>query len=160
MKNIFTFLFLVSLAASCKKETLTVYEVDNVTVRKDQIGKGVNKTTIEFISIAYSDVFGTTISQDGLSKVSLLYTSFGDKRLLEDLLIKNMLNAPAVQLPSNEEMRADINGFVSLTFQKLFNREPTELEAFELKKRIENAATLTPDMIYYAMMTSDEYRFY
>ncbi len=151
---------LLPLLNSCKKETQLVYEVDDVTVQKDKIGKGVNKSTVEFISIAYSDVFGSTISQDALSKVSLLYSSFGDKRLLEDLLIKNMLNAPGIQLPSDVEMRSDIGGFISRTYQKLYNRDPTELEAFELKKRIENSSTLTPDMIYYAMMTSDEYRFY
>jgi hypothetical protein len=160
MRHLLYLFVLLSFLISCKKETQLVYEVDNVTVQKDKIGKGVNKSTIEFISIAYSDVFGSSISQDALGKVSLLYTSFGDKRLLEDLLIKNMLNAPSVQLPSNSEMRSDISGFVTRTFQKLYNRDPTELESFELKKRIENASTLTPDMIYYAMMTSDEYRFY
>jgi hypothetical protein len=160
MRHLLYLFVLLSFLISCKKETQLVYEVDNVTVQKDKIGKGVNKSTIEFISIAYSDVFGSSISQDALGKVSLLYTSFGDKRLLEDLLIKNMLNAPSVQLPSNSEMRSDISGFVTRTFQKLYNRDLTELESFELKKRIENASSLTPDMIYYAMMTSDEYRFY
>jgi len=160
MKKLAYILFLIVSLASCKKETDYIYDVDKVTVQKDKIGKGVNKSTIEFISIAYSDVFQTTISQDQLSRVSLLYNSFGDKRLLEDLLIKNMLNSPSVELPDDASMRADITGFISATFRKLFNREPNELELFELKKRIENSASLSPDMVYYALMTSDEYRFY
>ncbi|MEX1188826.1 MAG: hypothetical protein WED33_06165 [Bacteroidia bacterium] len=151
---------LLFILNSCKKETVFVYEVDPVTSRKDDINKGIPKSTVEFISIAYSDVFGNTISQNNLSRLTLLYLAFGDKRLIEDLLVKNMLNSPNVSLMSNSQMRSDIPGFVQTIYSRLFNREPNELEAFSLEKSIIDDTELTPELIYYSMMTSDEYRYY
>lgn len=151
---------LVFSFTACKKETDYIYGVDDVQVRKDVGSKTVAKSMVEFISIAYADVFGNTISQNQLGQLSLLYLSFGDKRLLEDLLIKNMLNSQLASLPSNTEMRADIGAFVRSSYLKLLNREPNELEAFTLAKEIANDPSLRVDMVYYSMMTSDEYRFY
>lgn len=155
----FLFASLLVLPA-CKKETTYVYEVEDTQVRKDQSEKEVGKTMVEFISIAYSDIFGFTISQSNLGKLSLLYLAFGDKLLIEDVLVKNMLNSPQANIPSDAEMRGDIPKFVERTYLKLYNREPNELERFTLKKKIEDQPEMTASMVYYAMMTSNEYRFY
>lgn len=160
MKKILAFCFLALLFQSCKKETDYIYEVDPVQVVKDQTNKDISKSTIEFLSIAYSDIFGSTITQNQLNRLSLLYLAFGDKKLLEDLLIKNMINRPESQLPSNAVMRADVAAYVKSTYIKLFNREPNELEAYTLKKNIDDNADMTSVMVYYSMMTSDEYRYY
>jgi hypothetical protein len=157
---IYLFLLFSIVLTSCKKETFFVYEVDPVTAQKDKNGKGIPKSTVEFISIAYADVFGTTISQNDLGKLSLLYLAFGDKRLIEDLLVKNMLNSASVQIISNTSMRADIPAFVNSIYQRIYNREPNELEAFTLAKSISDDTSLSPVVIYYSMMTSDEYRYY
>ena len=160
MKKIL-FVFLISVVfTSCKKETEYIYEVNDVQVSQENIGKGFPKSTIEFLSIAYSDIFGNTISQNQLNRLSLLYLAFGDKKLLEDLLIKNMINRPESLLPSNQTMRADVDLFVVNAYQKLYNRSPNELEVFTLKKNINENAQMTAVMVYYAMMTSDEYRYY
>jgi hypothetical protein len=160
MKKIL-FVFLISVVFnSCKKETEYIYEVNDVQVSQENIGKGFPKSTIEFLSIAYSDIFGNTISQNQLNRLSLLYLAFGDKKLLEDLLIKNMINRPESLLPSNQTMRADVDLFVVNAYQKLYNRSPNELEVFTLKKNINENAQMTAVMVYYAMMTSDEYRYY
>jgi len=151
--------FLLSITA-CKKETVYVYEVDTVTSRQDDVNKGIPKSTVEFVSIAYADVFGNTISQNNLSRLTLLYLAFGDKRLIEDLLIKNMLNSPNVEITSNSEMRSNVSGFVSAIYSRLFNRDPNELEAFTLENAINDDPELTPELIYYSMMTSNEYRYY
>lgn len=160
MKKLLFLLMLSITFFSCKKEFDFVYEVNDVQVGKDKIGKGIPKSTVEFISIAYSDLVGSTISQNDLSKVTLLYLAFGDKRLLEDLLIKNIVNSQVVNIPTNEVMRSDVTAFVKNTYLKLFNREPNELELFNLKKQITENISITPKLIYYAMMTSDEYRYY
>ena len=153
--------FLISVVfTSCKKETKYIYEVNDVQVSQEDIGKGIPKSTIEFLSIAYSDIFGNTISQNQLNRLSLLYLAFGDKKLLEDLLIKNMINRPESLLPSNQTMRADVDLFIVNAYQKLYNRSPNELEVFTLKKNINENAQMTAVMVYYAMMTSDEYRYY
>jgi len=160
-KFLFAMLALASISWSgCKKETTYIYEVDDVRVRKDEGSKDVNKTMVEFISIAYADVMGSTINQTQLGQLSLLYLAFGDKRLIEDLLVKNMLNASTAQIPSDASMRADIDAFVEQTYLKLYNRLPNELEHFTLKKSIQDDSQLRPDMVYYSMMTADEYRFY
>jgi hypothetical protein len=160
MKKIL-FVFLISVVFnSCKKETEYIYEVNDVQVSQEDIGKGFPKSTIEFLSIAYSDIFGNTISQNQLNRLSLLYLAFGDKKLLEDLLIKNMINRPESLLPSNQTMRADVDLFIVNAYQKLYNRSPNELEVFTLKKNINENAQMTAVMVYYAMMTSDEYRYY
>jgi hypothetical protein len=160
MKNILVLFLLLIGFTSCKKETEFIYEVNDVQVSQEDIGKGIPKSTIEFLSIAYSDIFGSTISQNQLNRLSLLYLAFGDKKLLEDLLIKNMINRPESLLPSNQTMRADVDLFIVNAYQKLYNRSPNELEVFTLKKNINENAQMTAVMVYYAMMTSDEYRYY
>lgn len=146
------------LFTACKKEY--IFGVDDVDVVQNSASKNNVKTTTEFVSIAYSDVFGTTIPQNYLTKLSLAYLSFGDKKLVEDIIIKNMLNAPGVQLPSQQTMLADIDLFVTNTYKKFYNREPGEYELWKMKQLIEADQTITPELIYYAFLTSDEYRYY
>ena len=160
MKKLVLFAIVAFSLSSCKKETDFVYEVNDVQVSKEKIGKGIPKTTVEFISIAYSDLVGSTISQNDLSRVTLLYLAFGDKRLIEDLLIKNIVNSPVVNIPTEEIMRNDISAFINSTYLKLFNREPNEVELYTLRKQISENTNITPKLVYYAMMTSDEYRYY
>ena len=160
MKKLVLFAIVAFSLSSCKKETDFVYEVNDVQVSKDKIGKGIPKSTVEFISIAYSDLVGSTISQNDLSRVTLLYLAFGDKRLIEDLLIKNIVNSPVVNIPTEEIMRNDISAFINSTYLKLFNREPNEVELYTLRKQISENTNITPKLVYYAMMTSDEYRYY
>jgi hypothetical protein len=160
MKKLVFFAIVALMFNSCKKETDFIYEVNDVLVAKDKIGKGIPKTTVEFISVAYSDLVGNTISQNDLSRVTLLYLAFGDKRLIEDLLIKNIVNSPVVNIPTEEVMRNDISAFINSTYLKLFNREPNEVELYTLRKQISENTNITPKLVYYAMMTSDEYRYY
>jgi hypothetical protein len=165
IKSVFnTFVYAACLGvlftSSCKKETFFTYEVDDVRVAKERGEKGTPKSTVEFISIAYTDILGTTITQSQLSQLSLIYLAFGDKRLLEDLLIRNMINSTQAQIPSDEQMRADIPTFVKETYLRIYNREPDELELFELDKRIETNPSLSAKGVFFALMTSDEYRYY
>ena len=72
---------LIITGSSCKKELTKeyVYIVDSVNVTKSGVYKPNTKNNIEFISIAYSDLFGATISNDKLTNLSIAYDAFGDK---------------------------------------------------------------------------------
>lgn len=152
-------LSLVLIFTACRKKEYT-YEVNGEEVVKDGVTKTNLKTDVEFISIAYSDLFGTTITNDKLVKLNIEYDAFGDKKLIEDLIVRNFLNDPAVQLPTKAYMDANLDAFISDTYKKFFNRLPNEMEAWNLKKIISADNTITPELVYYSFMTSNEYRYY
>jgi hypothetical protein len=162
MKTPLLSLLLIGLLAlsGCKKEKIYTYGVDEVTVEQPGASKPTVKSDFELISIAYTDLFGTTIPPDKLQEAAISYQAFGDKRLVIDMLILNYLNDPSVILPSDASMRADLDAFVDATFRKFFVREPSAFERWYVADLIAKDATLTPNLVYYAFMTSNEYRFY
>jgi hypothetical protein len=166
MKKIF-FAFLLLLAVACTKKTIEeeeektyLYDVNTTDVNQHTGVKGTAKSTTEFISIAYSDLFGTTIANDALAKLFTAYSSFGDKKLIEDRIIRNFLDLPGANVPTDQQMRNDIPVFLTNSYKKFFNRNPNEFEKYYLKSMIENDTTITPEMMYYSFMTSNEYRYY
>ncbi len=148
------------LGNGCKKEIIYTYDVDDVTVEQPGTVKPNVKSDLEVLSIAYADLFGGSIPADKLEAMALSYQSFGDKRLVMDMVILNFLNDPAVIIPSDATMRSDIDAFVNASYRKFFVREPSAFERWYVGDLIRNDATLTPDLVYYAFMTSAEYRFY
>lgn len=159
MKKILAAVFLLA-AVSCTKEKTYIYDVNNVNVNQANSNKGTSKTTTEFISIAYSDLFGTTISNADLVEMFTAYSSFGDKKLVEDRIIRVLLDRSGVQVPTNQSMRNDISLFVTNSYKKFFNRAPNEFEKYYLKNMVQNDTAITPEMLYYSFMTSNEYRYY
>jgi len=158
-----TILFLVLVCigvGSCKKELSYIYDVNDVTVSQPGVSKPNVKSTLEFISIAYSDLFGTTIGAGELTDLSLCYLAFGDKKFIEDLIIRNFLNKPGVIIPTQASMTADIPAFVSATYRKFYNRDPNEFEKWQIVNYINGNSNVTPELVYYSFMTSDEYRYY
>ena len=145
---------------SCKKDTSYIYGVKDSTVSQPGVNKPNVKSTIEFISIAYSDLFGTSIGAGDLTDLSLCYLAFGDKKFIEDLIIRNFLNKTGVIIPSQATMNADVPAFVSATYRKFYNRDPNEFEKWQVVNYINTTANITPELVYYSFMTSDEYRYY
>ncbi len=154
------FIFLLTLVFSCKKESQVVYQVNDVALYQSAAEKRFLKSETELISIAYSDIFGTSITADLLEKIQGPYIAFGDKATVIDLIIRNFLNATNNQIPGNQQMRANIPQFVIDTYLNLYNRYPDEYESWKLRQMIETDAGITPEMVFYAMMTADEYRYY
>ena len=154
------FLGVCFIFPACKKDKSLSYGVEDVDIRKDGNNKQTVKTTTEFISIAYSDVFGTTISQNKLASLTSAYLAFGDKKLIEDMIIKNFLNQSGAIIPSSSEMNADVSAFVKAAYRKFFNREPNELEEWQMINIIKSNSSVTPEMVYYTFLTSNEYRYY
>ncbi len=159
-KILFLILALSGIVSCKKKETDYIYGVNDVTVNQSGISKPNVKNTIEFISIAYSDLFGTTIGATELTELSLCYLAFGDKKFIEDLIIRNFLNKTGVIIPSQSTMTADVNAFVQTTYRKFYNRDPNEFEKWQVVNYINTTSNITPELVYYSFMTSDEYRYY
>jgi hypothetical protein len=155
------FLFsLLALAFSCSKEKKYQYEVNPVSVGDEGGEKNTRKSTTEFISIAYSDLFGTSIPQSKLVDLSVVYSSFGDLNVIEERIIANFLSDSSVVVPPVPAVNGDTTQFIINCYTKFFNRNPNAIEKHYWKELIRTNNAVTPFTIYYAMMTSDEYRFY
>ena len=153
-------LFSIAAFSGCQKEKNIIYDVNDVNVDKPDANKDYVKSLTEFISIAYTDLFGQNITQTQLQTLAVPYSGFGDLKLIEDMIIKNFLNSPSVIVPSDSEMRANVDQFLLDTYQKFFNRYPNEFELWHMRNLINENSDITPELVYYAIMTSNEYRYY
>ena len=155
------FIFSVLLLFSCKKEKKITYQLNDVTIENNTANKDHLKSTIEFISIAYSDIFGTVISTNKLAELSQIYKAFGDKKLIEQMVIKNFLNEPSIQISQiDRSSMSTINSFVQNAYTKLYNRTPDEYELWFVTDMITKDNDLTSELIYFSLMTANEYRYY
>ena len=155
------FIFSILLLFSCKKEKKITYQLNDVTIENNTANKDHLKSTIEFISIAYSDIFGTVISTNKLVELSQIYKAFGDKKLIEQMVIKNFLNEPSIQIPQiDRSSSGTINIFVQNMYTKLYNRTPDEYELWFVTDMIQKDTDLTSELIYFSLMTANEYRYY
>ena len=157
------FLFSILILFSCKKEK-QVFQLNNVNIEQNTVSKDHLKSTTEFISIAYFHIFETVISAPDLSALSTMYSSFGDKRLIEEMMIKNFLNDTHDLYDEEIEIlpidRDSLNNFVSEAYKKLYNRTPDEYELWFITDMIEKNSDLTAEIIYFSLMTANEYRYY
>ncbi len=148
------------LLAGCNREKRYIYEVEQQELYQNASEKRNLKSTTQFISIAYNDLFGSSITTEELNKFDITLQAFGDKAVLQDMIVKSLINRGGVQIVDNNTMRADVASFSENAYLRFFNRKPTEFEAWKLKDLIEKNADITPKMVYYSLMTSDEYRYY
>lgn len=150
----------VLLFASCKKEENYIYEVNDVKVLQDKGDKVNVKSQTEFIAIAFADVFGTGIDRNSLELLLAPYQAFGDQKLIEQMIIKSFLNVPGAEVPTKAEMDADPTKFITDAYVKFLARKPDEFELWHFEKTFAEDPSITPDMFYFAMLTSNEYRYY
>ena len=152
--------FVILLASGCNKDSRYVYEVQTKELYQNASEKKTLKTTTQFVSIAYSDLFSTSITNDKLNKLDLAYQSLGDKATVEDMIIKSFIAQANSTLPTATAMRSDIPAFVQNAYLRFYNRKPNEFEAWKMKDMIEKNTDITPKMVYYSLMTASEYRYY
>lgn len=159
MKTILSAFVLMLLLTSCRKEIENVYAIDPVYV--SQSGQKNNlKSDLQFVSIAYSDLFGQQISTTELNAMLAGYNSVGDKALVIDLIIRNLLVKPGIIKSSQLEMQNDPDAFIDETFERFFVREANEMEKWYFGNSINSNSQLLPEDIYYALMSAEEYRHY
>lgn len=153
------FIVIALLLFACKDEKKKyVYQVQEVFIDSPGADKPNVKESTEYISIAYADLYGKSISSELLSNLTKTYISFGDISVVEELIIRNFLNDPAAIIPSNSEMRADVKAFVVKCYNQFYGREPNAQEVWYFEDKINSNTNLTPDVVYYIFLTSNEYR--
>lgn len=163
-------MFLISIilfSGSCKKDLdqqviydNVIYEVTPVSVYASNAEKTKQKSPEHFISILYSNLTNKSIPGDDLNNLSELSLSFGDKELMNRILLENMLADPEINVPSNEEMRSNTEKFVQETYLKFFLRNPTTYEAYFFKDLIDHDDAINSEAVYAAFAQSNEYLFY
>ncbi len=154
-------LFCLSLLTtfSCKEKSY-VYEVNEVTVTPNSAEKDKDKTTNQFVSILYSNLYQQALSPDQQVDLSELIASIGDKQLAYETIIAKFLTDPDIVLPSAAEMRADPTQFVIDTYRRFLVRTPTQAELAFFVNYIESRPDVTPEMVYVAFATCNEYFYY
>jgi hypothetical protein len=153
------FLGLILLSA-CKKDVITQYQIRDVALYSSASEKKNLKSDEQFISIMYTDIFEKSISNEQMLSMNKAYTSIGDKSLIIDILTKGLLTDQGAKIPSMAQMRANPKAFVEETYKRFLIRLPSPQEEWFLMNQINNNSKLEPIDIYYAMLTSEEYRYY
>ncbi|MGB3076405.1 MAG: hypothetical protein WBB36_13830 [Chitinophagales bacterium] len=166
-KSLSALLLLSILFSGCKKDISqqviydnVIYEVNPVSVYANNAEKVKQKSSEQFISVLYSNLTNKSIPGDDLNNLAELALSFGDKELMNRVLLENMLGEPDIKIPTNEEMRSNIEAFVNETYLRFFLRNPTPYEKYFFKDLINKDASLTSEMVYVAFAQSNEYLFY
>lgn len=141
---------------SCKKKQEYVYDVNDETISAAGVQKPNVKSNTEFISIAHTDVMGTTVSAGNLNELKTQYLAFGDKGVVEDLIIRNFMNKSGNTIPTS--IGNDKKAFITNAYKKVYNRVPNEYEIYYLTDLLNKNSSITAEMFYYSLMTSNEYR--
>ena len=162
-------LSLLLILPACKKETSVIkeplidnyiYNLNGEQLYQSSAEKNKQKSPEQYLSILHTNLFKRTIAQDDLSQLAEVRQAIGDKQMVDELIINSYVNKPDVSIPTNQEMRANIDKFVEETFLRFFLRLPTPYESYELKNAIEEDTGLTPELIYQGFAISNEYKFY
>src|SRR5688500_16945770 len=157
----------VAMLSACKKDVTqkhvydnVLYEVTPVTLYATNADKTKQKTSLQYISILFTDLFNQSISANKLNAMSEVTLAIGDKTVASDLILQKLLIEPGAQVPTDSEMRDDVAQFVADTYLRFFTRHPTPYEAYRLKQIIDEDLSMTPEMVYAAFVSSNEYFYY
>ncbi len=148
------------LLASCQKEAPIRYGLKSTDILTPSVNKNKPKSEAQYIAVLYVNLFQKAISTADQVEIERLLRSIGDKRLAYELIISSYMNDPQVVLPSNVEMRADLDKFIIETYERFYVRPPSQLELEYFKNYLENNTTVTPELVYFAFAISDESFFY
>ena len=158
-------LFLLSLCfslifAACKKEEDIIYGVNQVNADSYNSGKDKLKSTFQYISIVYANLFQQALSANELVEISNCIISIGDKEVANEIVLSNFMNKTGVIMPSDSLMRTDVDAFLEDTYKRFFIRNITEAEREYFKNFLETHPDVSVEMIYTAFSLSNEYQFY
>jgi len=150
------------LSVSCKKQVKTEYHygVNNEMILPANVSKTRIKTTDQYVSILYANMFQKALSSNQVFAISQAFDSVGDQILARQIFIANLMKKPGVIIPSAAEMNADLDKFITDTYVRFYVRNPSEAEKEYLTQSISADPNLSPELIYMAFALSDEYMYY
>ena len=161
MKRIFHIVLMAITLIACKQDPSSIFEVEDVTVSLNEGEKNRLKTDIEFVSIAYTDIFSTNISQNNLEDIITTYKSLGDKSLVIEMIVRKFISEGGGTIQNiDRSSSTSIESFVTHVYKKLYNRTPDAYELWYLTDVIQKDQDINASLIYYSMMTANEYRYY
>lgn len=162
MRHLLLYFILCTLLFSSCKEKTYIYEVNDILVTPNNAEKDKRKTTEQYLSILYANLYQQALSPNQLVDLSDIIASIGDKQVAYETVVAKMMSDSEVHalLPTAEDMRNDIELFIKNTYQRFFVRFPTEAEKTYWVNYIESHPNITPEHIYFAFATCDEYYYY
>jgi len=161
MKKLFLLSLCFSLVfAACKKEKDIIYGVNQVNADSYNSGKDKLKSTFQYISILYANLFQKALSANELVEITNCIESIGDKEVAHEIVLSNFMNKTGVIMPSDSLMRADVDVFLEDTYKRFFIRNITEAEREYFTNFLETHPNVSVEMIYTAFSLSNEYQFY
>lgn len=160
MKHVVTYLLILTVLVSCKRQQINEYNINPVVVNQDGANKENLKTADQFITLLYTDLYASSISYSELNKLQRLLESFGDKNVIIERIAQNMLNDPLAQIPSDSILTTGTDAFITETFNLFLTRNPSEAELWYIRELIRDNPSLTVKEIYYGFITSEEYKYY
>ena len=91
--------------AACKKEEDITYGVNQVNADSYNSGKDKLKSTFQYISIVYANLFQKALSANELVEITNCIESIGDKEVAHEIVLSNFMNKTGVIMPSDSLMR-------------------------------------------------------
>lgn len=147
------------LISSCNEE-VTIYEINQINSSSYNANKNKLKSTMQYISILYANLFQTALSSNELVEITNCIESIGDKEVAHELILSNFMNSQQVLIPSDSLMRSDLNRFIEETYKRFFVRDITEAERKFFIDFFNSNPNVSSEMVYMAFALSNEYQFY
>ena len=139
-----------------------VFEINEVKLYPSASSKLKEKTESQWIAVVYTNLFQQALSAGDIYKAGQCITSIGDKELAREVIISNFMNSTSTlpAIPTDTDMRADIDKFINDTYERFLIRRPTEGEKQYFRNEINNNPTRSAEIIYFSFALSNEYLFY
>jgi hypothetical protein len=137
-----------------------VYELNEINATSYNANKNKLKSSNQFISILYANLFQEALSANELVEISRCIQSIGDKEVTHEIILSNFMNKEGVIIPSDSIMRDDLNLFIEESYKRFFVRDITEAEREFFLSFFESHPNVSAEMVYMAFSLSNEYQYY
>lgn len=156
-----TLLLLVGLTfAGCRKEDHIIYEVNSVDANAVDVEKNNLKSDEQYISILYSNLFQQSLSANELFEIIDLIESVGDKETIHEVILSSFMNSPDKIIPTDIEMRSNLDQFIENTYLRFYVRHPSQAEKAWFRNFIATDPNVSPELVYLSFALSNEYLYY